>query len=180
MPPLAMNHVNTAGADALLNWSSASQYLDIDGIPFAASASDPDGYIDRVEFWANGSKLGESPASPYSLAWPAPHNPGSHNIHARAFDLSGLSTSTPAINVQTTLFRLAPVQVQKLSNPSRQLTTLQFTLPAIRAYTIQRSTDLTSWENIHTGTGTGSVISLSDQSSSPHCYYRLLVDSNPN
>lgn len=72
------------------------------------------------------------------------------------------------------------MQVQKLSNPSRQLTTLQFTLPANRAYTIQRSTDLAIWENIHNGTGTGSVISLSDQSSSPHCYYRLLVDSSPN
>ena len=41
----------------------------------------------RVEFWANGSKLRESLASPYSLAWPAPRNPGSHNIHARAFAL---------------------------------------------------------------------------------------------
>ena len=135
----------------------------------------------RVEFWANGSKLRESLASPYSLAWPAPRNPGSHNIHARAFALQGLSTSTTAINVQASTFRLSPVQVQKLSNPSRQLTTLQFSLPASRAYTIQRSTDLASWEHIHTGTGTGtgSVIILSDQSSSPHCYYRLLVDSNP-
>ena len=131
----------------------------------------------RVEFWANGSKLRESLASPYSLAWPAPRNPGSHNIHARAFALQGLSTSTTAINVQASTFRLSPVQVQKLSNPSRQLTTLQFSLPASRAYTIQRSTDLASWEHIHTGTG--SVIILSDQSSSPHCYYRLLVDSNP-
>ena len=81
--------------------------------------------------------------------------------------------------MQASTFRLSPVQVQKLSNPSRQLTTLQFSLPASRAYTIQRSTDLASWEHIHTGTGTGSVIILSDQSSSPHCYYRLLVDSNP-
>lgn len=81
--------------------------------------------------------------------------------------------------MQASTFRLSPVQVQKLSNPSRQLTTLQFSLPASRAYTIQRSTDLASWEHTHTGTGTGSVIILSDQSSSPHCYYRLLVDSNP-
>ncbi len=69
-------------------------------ITLNASASDSDGVITLVEFFASGTKLGEDGTTPYSFTWnnvPA----GSYVLTARATDSSGLlSTSAPiTINV---------------------------------------------------------------------------------
>jgi hypothetical protein len=54
-------------------------------IPVTATASDPDGSVDRVEFYRNGALVGTDPTAPYSFTHtglPA----GSYLLLARAFD----------------------------------------------------------------------------------------------
>ncbi len=53
-------------------------------VDFAATANDPDGSIQRVEFYADDMLVGEDTTSPYAFAWPAPS--GTYVLRARAVD----------------------------------------------------------------------------------------------
>lgn len=61
-----------------------------------ANASD-DGSITKVEFWANGSKLGEDNAAPYEQVYNVPA--GSNSIYAKAFDNQSASANSSTITV---------------------------------------------------------------------------------
>ncbi len=67
-------------------------------IAIQAAASDPDGTVSRVEFYAGGTLLGTDTTSPYSFTW---NNvgPGSFSLTARATDSGGASTTSAAVNV---------------------------------------------------------------------------------
>jgi hypothetical protein len=70
-------------------------------ITINANASDTDGTVTQVVFYAGTSNLGADAASPYSIAW-LNVGSGSYALTARAFDNNGgISTST-VINVSVT------------------------------------------------------------------------------
>lgn len=75
----------------------------------AASASDPEGRLARVEFYVNGQLLGSRTASPFSLAWTGV-TAGTYAVLAVAYDQDGASTSSTAAVVRVT----APVVTQRL------------------------------------------------------------------
>ncbi len=75
-------------------------------IPICAYASDPDGYVTTVEFFANGNSLGvrtncvpcANPVNPFCLLWSnAP--PGNYVLTAVATDNGGASTVSPPVNI---------------------------------------------------------------------------------
>lgn len=66
---------------------------------FAAEASDPDGAVDRVEFYVNGALLGTDDEAPFELEL-RPNGPvGENTAFARAFDNGNpaLSTDSPPV-----------------------------------------------------------------------------------
>jgi hypothetical protein len=70
-------------------------------IPFAATANDTDGSIARVEFYQGAVKVGEDTTAPYTFDWtgvPA----GNYTVSARAFDNSGASANSTAVNITVT------------------------------------------------------------------------------
>ncbi|MEJ1097688.1 MULTISPECIES: RHS repeat-associated core domain-containing protein [unclassified Pseudoxanthomonas] len=67
-------------------------------VTLAAAASDSDGGINRVEFWAGGARLGSATASPYSFAWANPPA-GTHSVTAIAFDSYGHSRTSAASSI---------------------------------------------------------------------------------
>jgi cellulose 1,4-beta-cellobiosidase len=67
-------------------------------IPMAATASDPDGTINRVEFLIDGAVVGSDTSSPYSFSAPSP-GAGPHNAAARAVDNGSPAASTTTANV---------------------------------------------------------------------------------
>lgn len=69
-------------------------------ISIAATASDSDGSIAKVEFYGDGVKLGEDSVSPYTWNWAAAS--GSRSVYAIAQDNSGART-TPATHAVTVL-----------------------------------------------------------------------------
>lgn len=87
-----MNHLPVVGltspAGGTLFTAPASMVL-------SASASDSDGSITKVEFFAGTTKLGEATSAPYSFTWQnAPY--GSYSLTAKATDdLAGEATSAP-------------------------------------------------------------------------------------
>jgi len=65
-----------------------------------ATASDPDGGIQRVEFFQGTTNLGQSTSSgsPYSFDW-TPSAAGTYSFTAKATDNAGGSTTTTAVSV---------------------------------------------------------------------------------
>ena len=69
-------------------------------IILTADASDIDGTITKVEFYRNGDLLGQDNLPPYSFVWttvPA----GSHILTAKAYDNTGLATTSEGVTVIT-------------------------------------------------------------------------------
>ena len=168
--------VNAPPVVALTSPANGASFLAGDTIPLAATASDPDGYIGRVEFWANGVKLGEAASPPYSLSWTGPHGAGFYALTARALDAAGVTATTPAASVQAMEFRLTPAQVQRLTDPDRVVSTLHFTIPAGRNYVVEWSADLVSWNSLGTGTSGGAQIEVTDTATQvDRRFYRVRI-----
>jgi hypothetical protein len=66
-----------------------------------ASDSDPGGTIAKVEFFADGQKIGEDWSAPYTLAW-APTAAGSPSLTARATDNLGATTDSAPVGIVVT------------------------------------------------------------------------------
>jgi hypothetical protein len=71
-------------------------------LPLAASASDYDGTIAKVEFYAGTNKLGETAASPYTLLWPIPGS-GAYQLTAVATDNQGATTVSAPVTISATV-----------------------------------------------------------------------------
>ena len=67
-------------------------------LPLTASASDLDGTIARVEFYAGSVKLGLATTSPYSLLWTNPAS-GSYQLTAVATDNNGATTVSAPVGI---------------------------------------------------------------------------------
>ena len=68
-------------------------------LPLYAAASDLDGHVYAVQFFANGDLIGNDLSPPYEMVWEAP-GPGRYAIQARALDNYGYSTYSPVAHVQ--------------------------------------------------------------------------------
>jgi RHS repeat-associated protein len=74
-----------------------SAFLPGADIPIAASASDSDEVVRKVEFFAGGTLIGTKALAPYQITWRGVA-PGHYSLTARATDLVGLvTTSAPVV-----------------------------------------------------------------------------------
>lgn len=67
-------------------------------IALSATASDSDGTVSKVEFFANGNKIGEDAAAPYQLQWTGVAA-GNWSLTAKATDNSGVVGTSAAVAV---------------------------------------------------------------------------------
>ena len=67
-------------------------------ITVSATASDGDGSVAKVEFFAGGNKIGESLAAPYSMAWSGAMV-GTHTLTAVATDGQGAKTTSAVVSL---------------------------------------------------------------------------------
>ena len=67
-------------------------------VSLAATASDPDGTIARIEFFDGTTSLGVATAAPYGVVWSSVPS-GSHLVFARATDNSGATSGSPQVSV---------------------------------------------------------------------------------
>jgi len=74
--------------DITFSGPAAGTYLSPAAFNVSATASDPDGTIQRVEFWADGQLLAARTAAPYTATW-SNIGAGNHTINAVAFDNYG-------------------------------------------------------------------------------------------
>lgn len=70
-------------------------------IELIAGASDPDGSVQRVAFYANGTWIGEDTSAPFTLHWLPPAE-GNYTLMARATDNAGASGDSPGVAIVIT------------------------------------------------------------------------------
>ncbi|MEO5713721.1 MAG: Ig-like domain-containing protein [Luteolibacter sp.] len=159
---LLINPPNVAPMISLTAPVAGTMSLPVDSIPLQAGATDSDGSITNVEFWADGIKLGDDTGSPYVWNWNGPHTVGNHSLWAKATDDDGATTVSAPVTVQVLTFALTPVSVQRLSDPDRVVSTLRITLPNERNYVVEWSPDLVEWNQLQSGTSDGTQIEVTD------------------
>jgi len=81
---------NLSPSVSITSPSDGAQFNDGDDVDIAAEATDPDGSIDRVEFYNGPTLLTTDSTAPYAYTWPGV-TPGSYTIRAVAHDDTGKS-----------------------------------------------------------------------------------------
>jgi hypothetical protein len=83
---------------AITSPTNNDYFLAPSNITLAASASDPEGNLAKVEFFSDGVKLGETTNAPYSLDWNSPP-PGPHSLTAVATDDEGATQQSGVVHI---------------------------------------------------------------------------------
>ncbi len=91
----------TSGQPPLVSLTSpavASAYVSGNAIALAASASDPDGSVSKVEFFQGATRLGEDTSAPFGFTWSGAAV-GTYSVTAKATDNLGNTTSSGPVTV---------------------------------------------------------------------------------
>jgi len=89
---------NLPPAIAITSPSDSAVFTAPTDIPINVLASDPDGQVTNVSFFANGALIGQNANPPFSFIWPnAPV--GTYNLTAVATDDRGASTTSSVVRV---------------------------------------------------------------------------------
>jgi hypothetical protein len=76
-------------------------------VDLAATASDSDGTVTKVEFFNGSTKLGEDTSAPYTFSWSGVGT-GSYTLTARATDDAGGVTTSSAATITVTSANVSP------------------------------------------------------------------------
>jgi hypothetical protein len=122
--------VNNPPATSITAPTNGQSFLAPASITLAATASDSDGTITKVEFFETGNKLGEDTTEPYNFAW-TNVAAGSYTLTSRATDNRGATTTSSAVTINVA-GNLAPtVTITTPTNGTVLLAPATFTLAAI-------------------------------------------------
>ncbi|QDA58887.1 Ig-like domain-containing protein [Hymenobacter jejuensis] len=86
-------------------------------VSLSAKAADADGTVAKVEFFQNGTKLGETTTAPYAFTW-ANAPAGTYSFTARATDNAGAATTSAAVSAQVAAPAPTLVALRAADNPS--------------------------------------------------------------
>lgn len=78
--------------------TSGTSFNEGEEIAFEATAGDNDGEVVKVEFFANGTLLGEDTSSPYTYTW-IDATAGDYELTATATDDEGLSATSSSVSI---------------------------------------------------------------------------------
>lgn len=95
---------------ALTAPASGSTFIAGTNVALSANASDPEGRLDRVDFFSGATLVGSDATSPFSVAWnsvPA----GSHTLTAVALDRDGGRTTSAPVPITVNVNQLPTVSI---------------------------------------------------------------------
>ncbi|HEU0009822.1 MAG TPA: Ig-like domain-containing protein [Verrucomicrobiae bacterium] len=87
-------------------------------ITLSATASDFDGTVNKVEFFADGDRIGQDTTSPYSASW-TPSMPGRYSLTAEATDNDAATGST--LPVEVFVYATGGALAGTVANPPAQV-----------------------------------------------------------
>jgi RHS repeat-associated protein len=111
-------------------------------VTISASASDSDGTVTKVEFYVNGSKIGEKTSSPFNFVWSG-GAVGTYSLTAVATDNENASTTSAAVtlhvvdesNTQPVVDLVSPAEGDTLTAPTPVIGTVD--TPILQSYMLQ-------------------------------------------
>ena len=109
---------------SLIAPADGSTFTEPASITLTANATDPEGQLDRVEFYAGTTRLASVAAAPYSTTW-SNVSAGTYRLTAVAYDATGTSTTSAAATVTVSAANKPPTVA--LTAPANGAT---FTAPA--------------------------------------------------
>jgi regulation of enolase protein 1 (concanavalin A-like superfamily) len=104
---VTVNQANGAPSVALTAPVSGATFTAPATISIAASASDPENQLARVEFYSGTTLLNSDTTAPYSFSW-ANVGAGTYTLTARAIDAAGNTTTSAAMTVTVNAAAPAP------------------------------------------------------------------------
>jgi hypothetical protein len=199
------NRINVAPSVSLtapVNGSTAT----VPGVvSLTADASDTDGAIGKVAFYADSTLIAEDDTAPYAINW-NPTVPGAYALTARAYDNDNTSTTSTAVTINVVFSAAGAVADQdgdglpallewslgssdsaasRAGIPLLGTDGAKLTLSFLRAradvtYTVQASDDLKSWTDLAINSGSvGANVTVTDNNTtSPVRFLRLRVEAN--
>lgn len=96
--PVAVTVVNQLPTVSILTPTNGAAFTPPTNIVLEATATDNDGAIVKVEFFANGTRLGEDTTSPYGFVWTNVPS-GAFALTARATDNGGATTTSATVSI---------------------------------------------------------------------------------
>ena len=91
-------HTNMPPTVAITTPSPGATFPASSSIAVTAAASDPDGVVNSVQFFANGSLIGTSTAAPFTATWPNVAA-GTYSLTAVAADNGGGAATSPGVSI---------------------------------------------------------------------------------
>jgi endoglucanase Acf2 len=92
---------NQAPTVSLTSPASGASFSGLAPISLTVNATDADGSISKVEFYAGSTLVGTDTSSPYGVSW-TPPAAGSYVLTTRATDNAGAATTSAAVSVTVT------------------------------------------------------------------------------
>ncbi|HEY6167974.1 MAG TPA: Ig-like domain-containing protein [Verrucomicrobiae bacterium] len=148
--------INALPLVGLTNPAASAKVLFNAPVQVGATASDTDGSVTQVAFFANGSPLGTTTNSPYSATW--------NNSSLGFFTLTAVATDNRGMSRTS-----APVTVESVLKPTLAVATspgsLQISLTGgqtNRSYRVDYSPDLASWFPLATNIASNGTMTIVD------------------
>jgi glucose/arabinose dehydrogenase/regulation of enolase protein 1 (concanavalin A-like superfamily) len=167
-PPASSSGNPTIALSSPLNGDIFRQPAVLD---IVAVATDSDGTVARVEYFADGTRLGQTTASPHRWRWTnAPV--GIHALYASATDDVGLITSSPISSIT--------IQPLELTLPARAIVDgrfhFAFAATSGQRYRIESSTNLVDWSVVETQTAENGGVEFSEPVGQALRFYRSVPE----
>ena len=105
---------NTPPTVSITSPSSGAAYMMGNSVSITATASDADGTVSKVEFYVNGSKVGQSTSSPYAYTWTS--TIGTKSLTAVATDNDGGQTTSSAVSINVADPNALPYSIAGISS----------------------------------------------------------------
>lgn len=144
-----------------------------------ANASDNDGSVRKVDFFAGQTLLGTVSNPPASIVFSVPSlAAGSYNLKAVATDNGG-ATNTSAL-VAISVVTPAPIDITAPVWTSPGAFRFSYSATPGLSYIIQKSSNLSGWISLSTNTAVGAQVSFTDPSAGdPLSFYSVTLAPNP-
>lgn len=111
--------------------SSGTTIIIDDAVSVTATASDSDGTVSKVDFFANGTLIGSDNTAPYSISWSTSgFGAGSYSLTAKATDNGAKSTTSSARSVSLVANQQPTIQITSPSAGASYTTPATISLAA--------------------------------------------------
>ncbi len=137
---------------ALTSPASSASFVAGTAVSVMASATDADGTVASVQFFANGTSIGTDTSAPYELSW-TPATAGSYALTAKAVDNTGLETTSAPVAITVTAPVQAPVITSAATATATVGTAYTFQVTASNSPTSFAATGLPTGLTLTTATG---------------------------